>query len=612
MSKIFFVAQQHELYIKLCNKYFFYIRKNFGYMKSSLGILIFFFLRREIIIQVNKIKFLYYFVKEFSILRLLCYLIDKSVIPSRDKIFRNYILKNSQKWKFKREATSNKTNKYILITNIVNHLGYAIPEIVIGKNLVEMFKSDGMALLKRYDLRSKLIFESFGIKKFIFLDDLNFFMRTKYILRAYSIIKSCKTMDNFLKFSLNKVNIGQAVYDHYLRYTGIGTSNEFNPKFYLFLSEALLNYYKIKKYNTEFKFLACVISERQFIPGSIIYQSLLVNGTNVYSRSGPSNTFSVRKYSDTREMWKCRERYSKKLYDEISNSIKEKAVEIGGTNIEKRFKGIPEYDVFHDYFERQDSLKGKKYKKKEKITVTKKELCNKLGWNQNIPIVAILASDLTDGVFDSTWSLFRDRLTWLRETLLEVKNINSVNWLLKPHPNDEKNKVVTDTISEYKKICSNYKHILPFPDNVSIASIPKFVHVVLTHSGSASYEYPCMGIPVFQAAESICSGRGFTIDPGSKKEYFELIHKIEKINKLNKHQIDQAKIFSFIYSELTRINVNLINSYDRRTTFNDKNFFSAMIKLLDNYKEEEDLLKKMMKIQEKNNDRHTINYNLLK
>ena len=120
-----------------------------------------------------------------------------------------------------------------------------------------------------------------------------------------------------------------------------------------------------------------------------------------------------------------------------------------------------------------------------------------------------------------------------------------------------------------------------------------------------------MGIPVFQAAESICSGRGFTIDPGSKKEYFDLLHKIEKINKLNKHQIDQAKIFSFIYSELTRINVNLINPFDRETLF-DKNYLSELIKLLDSYKEEEDLLKKMMKIQEKNNDRHTINYNLLK
>ena len=173
---------------------------------------------------------------------------------------------------------------------------------------------------------------------------------------------------------------------------------------------------------------------------------------------------------------------------------------------------------------------------------------------------------------------------------------------------------MTDTISEYKKICSNYKHILLYPDNVSIASIPKFVHVVLTHSGSASYEYPCMGIPVFQVSESICSGRGFTIDPGSKKEYFDLLHKIEKINKLNKDQINQAKIRSFIYSELTRINVNLIATFESRSMndLDQKTFWSKMIKLVDNYKEEKDLLKKMMKIQEKNNDWHTINYNLLK
>ena len=80
-----------------------------------------------------------------------------------------------------------------------------------------------------------------------------------------------------------------------------------------------------------------------------------------------------------------------------------------------------------------------------------------MGWDQNIPVVAILTSDLTDGVFDNTWALFRDRFTWIRETLLEVKNIKNVNWLLKPHPNDEKYKVVINTISEYKKICLNHK-----------------------------------------------------------------------------------------------------------------------------------------------------------
>jgi hypothetical protein len=327
--------------------------------------------------------------------------------------------------------------------------------------------------------------------------------------------------------------------------------------------------------------------------------------------SGPSNTFCIRIYSGTEKMWKPRERYSKKTYDQIVSSIKEKAVEIGGNIIEKRFNGIPEYEPNHWYFERPSILKEKKYEKKEKITVTKKELCNKLGWDQNKPIVAILASDLTDGVFSNSWSLFKDRLTWIRKTLLEVKNIKNVNWLLKPHPNDERNKLVTDVISEYKKICSNDKHILPFPNNVSVASIPKFAHSIITMGGSASYEYPTFGIPAFQVSESNCSGRGFTIDPGSKREYFDLLHKIEKINKLNKDQIDQAKIYSFIYSELARINVNLIAPFELES-FNDKTFWLEMIKLVDNYNEEEDLLKKMMKIQEKNNDRHTLNYNLLK
>jgi len=56
-------------------------------MKNSIAIVILFFLREEIKIQINRINFLYHFVRQFSILRFFCYLIDNSVIPSRDKIF---------------------------------------------------------------------------------------------------------------------------------------------------------------------------------------------------------------------------------------------------------------------------------------------------------------------------------------------------------------------------------------------------------------------------------------------------------------------------------------------------------------------------------------------
>ena len=59
-------------------------------------------------------------------------------------------------------------------------------------------------------------------------------------MEAYFIIKSCKSMENFFKFNLNDVNIGQAVYDQYLRSTGIGTINHFDYKLYFFFQYLFL------------------------------------------------------------------------------------------------------------------------------------------------------------------------------------------------------------------------------------------------------------------------------------------------------------------------------------------------------------------------------------
>ena len=55
-------------------------------------------------------------------------------------------------------------------------------------------------------------------------------------------------MDEFLNFNINNVDIGKAVYDHYLRYSGIGTTNEFNRLLYSNLAKSLLIYYQINKF----------------------------------------------------------------------------------------------------------------------------------------------------------------------------------------------------------------------------------------------------------------------------------------------------------------------------------------------------------------------------
>ena len=127
-------------------------------MINFVDIAIFSFLKQETKLIINAIKFPYNFVKEFSILRFLCYLINNSIIPNRDKIFRSYILKNAQKWKFRREAISKNASKYVLITNMINHVGYISAEILIGKNLMEIFNSNGIALLNSYNLKNILLY----------------------------------------------------------------------------------------------------------------------------------------------------------------------------------------------------------------------------------------------------------------------------------------------------------------------------------------------------------------------------------------------------------------------------------------------------------------------
>ena len=238
-------------------------------------------------------------------------------------------------------------------------------------------------------------------------------------------------------------------------------------------------------------------------------------------------------------------------------------------------------------------------------------MCKKLGWEKNYPIAVIFATDLTDGVFNSsTWSVFRDRLTWLRETLYEIKKITNVNWLVKPHPHDEIYKVVTSTISEYEKICLNLDHIKLFPDDLSKRSITKFIDAALCLNSSAAYEYPSFGIPTIVPKESAVSGYGFTIDPKSKDDFFYELKNITKLKKLTLQQVEVAKVYVFILTRLARITSNLIAPHSSLHV-DEKNYWIEMIKLLDKYDSKDDLLMKMMKIQEKNNDKHAIDYDMI-
>ena len=96
-----------------------------------------------------------------------------------------------------------------------------------------------VGLIDHEDGMGKKILESFNIKDVIEFQKISFFLRLFYLIKSFQILKKIATVDDLINFSIDEINFGRVVYDHIIRYTGIGSTNYLNYKFYFFLSEAL-------------------------------------------------------------------------------------------------------------------------------------------------------------------------------------------------------------------------------------------------------------------------------------------------------------------------------------------------------------------------------------
>ena len=71
-----------------------------------------YFLKDEIKLHLRRVKITYIFFKEFSIFRFIVYLFNDSVVPCRDKIFRNFIIKNTKRLKNKNNSNKKKNTNH--------------------------------------------------------------------------------------------------------------------------------------------------------------------------------------------------------------------------------------------------------------------------------------------------------------------------------------------------------------------------------------------------------------------------------------------------------------------------------------------------------------------
>ena len=83
----------------------------------------------------------------------------------------------------------------------------------------------------------------------------------------------------------------------------------------------------------------------------------------------------------------------------------------------------------------------------------------------NKKIVLILPHVMNDGMFLSKWSLYNTPYNWFEETLKIIKNIKSVNWLIKAHPSEIFYKTDLKTKNVFQKFINPQDKHIKFLDN---------------------------------------------------------------------------------------------------------------------------------------------------
>jgi hypothetical protein len=518
----------------------------------------------------------------------------KMIKDNREKKpFSDFILSNKKQWQ---TTSREKERPRVLIEGIITYPKYLVMNLIIGRYLMNILGSKGTMLLKEPDNDIENLARSYGIDSFIYLEKPGFATRIKNIWQSVRIFSGMDGIDDLLRLKYKGISLGKIVYDDCLRKTGNGT---FGEKSWIFLKgiKEALDIYESMENEGSYQFIEYFVqTEMQFLPSGIICQWALTKGIKIYVRGGAPDIFTLRLYEDINQAYLNIHRPDSDLFKYIKTTFLDMAIKEGKSFIESRISGKPRIGDLDDAF--------KAYDDSQKV-LTRREMCDRYGWDESKPIAGVFSNMLTDGVFTNEWSLYRDNLLWLRETIKIAANIKDVNWIIKAHPSDEKNDVKGGILKEYHKYASKSSNIIMLPENIGSKTLVQIIDCAITAHGNVCIEYSVLGKPSIIGGQALYSGFGFALEPETVDEYEQYLRDIRHMATIEDDKIVNASIFAYIHLCLSRVKCSLLPNF---RLLEDHEFWVELKSLIETEEPAKDRLFLMMEKQIKNGYRHLLNY----
>ena len=405
--------------------------------------------------------------------------------------------------------------KKILITDYNNS-----KSIEIYKNLGFENFHFGFSLKKIFNLKAKIISKAFVYFFYsaIKITCLNF----KYLIKKYKVLN---------------VPVGDLIYDQYNRHDLSFKNPKFNFKFFKILFKCILSVYNIDSLIKKCKIKLIIANTDSYVNNnSILLRVGVCRKIKCNITSGFSYLINLSPYK-------------------FSN-IKLGTENLGNLGITK--KDINNLKISKDNLNKFINLRSQFKEKTNRssildlvnansaMTVDRQLLFNKLKIKKCFDKIILIAPHaFSDAVYpQGTNFFFSDYYDQFVQTLnfIRSKHFEKILWLVRPHPASARYNEDYVVKNVLEKIDVDFNNIYYCPRE--IAQTNDLINIcdhVITGRGTIGIEFACNGKIPLLAGSSVYSGFGISLDPKSKKQYFNYLKKITLIKSLSKSKILLAK-----------------------------------------------------------------------
>jgi len=337
---------------------------------------------------------------------------------------------------------------------------------------------------------------------------------------------------DILSFSFDRVKYGDIVYDDYLIMYKVSTIKRINWRLMKVMAICIFRHLKIKKILKREKFAGVLVSHQVGVRSGILLRTALRYGYHGYLRFDSI----LCEFQKLEEIYDYPLKPSPLEVDKIIEKLGSELETVFQQILERHVAGLSTKDGLHA-FDKNHHL----YFKQQDFN----EAFNLPTGQKNIFVMLHAFTDNPHSHFK--WMIFKDYYDWFYQTLQFAKKHPEYNWIFKQHPSV---KYYYTGDVDFAKLFTDCPSNIVYLDNenqIDTRSLIYCADLVVTCLGSAGFEIPAMGgIPSITAADNFYTGLGFALEPKNQTDYFNLLSRTDKINKLTPEQQQRAKA-TFIY-----------------------------------------------------------------